>query len=155
MPGFPRFSHVLPVAALAAITSLVVPACTTTCTEVACEDRLAFVFDEPAPLDYVVTVTIGGETGTADCTAAAHGGEQDPFRVELSNGVGVVECGSESLVLIDAPTQASITITYANGTNTDATAKPAYEEFYPNGEDCEPVCQQAEVEIDMHVPSGA
>lgn len=154
MSGFLRFSSFLPLAALAAIASLA-PACTTTCTDLACEDRLAFVFDRTAPLDYTVTVTVGGATGTADCTAAAHPGEEGPFRVELSNGVGFVECSTESLILIAAPTQASITITYADGTNTNATAKPAYEEFYPNGEDCEPVCQQTEVEIDMHVPSGA
>jgi hypothetical protein len=155
MPSFPRLPQLAAVAAVVAVTGVVAPACTTTCTDLGCEDRLTFVFDEPAPLDYVVTVTVGGKTGTADCTQATHGGGEGPFLVELTEGVGRVECGTDSLTLLAAPTQASITITYADGTNTDATAKPAYEEFYPNGEDCEPVCNQAEVEIDMHVPSGA
>ena len=42
------------------------------CTLVGCIESLEMVFDETIARDYRVTVTIGGEVRTADCTAAAN-----------------------------------------------------------------------------------
>jgi hypothetical protein len=133
------------------------PGCaTTTCTAIGCEDSLTFTFDETVARDYVVTVVVNGQTGTADCTAAVDANTANALLLELQGELGgYVECGPTSLRLLSAPTKAAVTITFPDGTKTDASATPAYEESTPNGEDCEPVCRQAGFDIDIHPPSGA
>jgi hypothetical protein len=136
-----------------AVAALALPSCSQTCTAIGCVDGLDFVFDEEIPLDYTVTVEIGGRTGTRDCTAATvEAGATEtsgPLTGELDD---VVTCSTTFLRIAGSPPEATIAIVYADGTRTDASARPAYEESHPNGEDCEPTCYNAEIEIDAHKP---
>ena len=125
-----------------------------TCTLVGCSDGLTLEFDESVPRDYTVTVTVDGTTETADCTAATLGDDT----ADASTGLPALEtsigCGTNMLTFGFSPTQLSVVITFPDGAKTTVDAKPAYEETYPNGEDCEPACRQATYEIDIHPPGG-
>jgi hypothetical protein len=124
------------------------------CTLVGCDEGLALEFDETVPRDYTVTVTVDGKTDTADCTAAAI----PDATAEASAGLPALEtsviCGTDELIFAFSPTSLSIVITFPDGVTTTVDAKPAYEDFYPNGEDCEPTCRRATYEVDIHAPGG-
>lgn len=108
-----------------------------TCTLIGCGEGLTLEFDKTVPRDYTVTVTIDGTTGTADCTAAA----EPDTSLELSVGLTGLEmgitCGPQSLVFMSSPEKVSVVITFPDGVTTTVNADPAYEEYYPNGEDCD------------------
>jgi len=132
------------------------PGCTTACTAVGCGDHIRFVFDRSVPRDYTVTVTVAGQVGTADCTAAANPDTTATHLVQLSGGLTeYVECGADSFSYLGAPGRIAIVLEYADGSRTEAEAQPAYTEVYPNGEDCDPVCEQASADITVHAPSGS
>lgn len=154
---------VLRLAALAALAPLTVtllvlgtPGCASTgCTEVACTDALTLVFDEEVPRDYTVTVQVGLVEGIADCTAAADADTGATVTAQLEGQLGgTVVCGTETLVFQAAPEEVRFLLTYPDGTETEVTARPAYEEQYPNGEDCGIGCLTTSVDIDVHGPGG-
>lgn len=81
-----------------------------------------------------------------------------PFRVEAlvqgSNPV-VVDCptanscaGAESVFLEVFAAEMTILVTTPSGTVTQQV-RPQYQRMYPNGRSCGPVCEQAEVTIQL------
>lgn len=148
--------RVVSLAAVASLLAVAMPGCASTgCTEVACDDTLTLVFDEEVPRDYTVTVRVGLVEGVADCTAAVEADTGATVTAQLEGELGgTVECGTGSLVLRAAPEEVSFLIAYPDGTETEVEARPAYEEQYPNGEDCGIGCLTTSFEIDMHGPGG-
>lgn len=125
------------------------------CTLIGCVDSLELVFDETIPRDYVVTVTIGSRVLTADCTSAADPDTSRDVEVLLSDGSASVICGTGRLALGITPAELSVRLDHADGTVTIADVRPAYEESYPNGEECDEVpCRNASTSIDVQTPAG-
>lgn len=142
---------VLSIAALVAV-----PGCAESgCTAIGCEDQVTLVFDEEVPRDYTVLVRVGLVEGVADCTAATHGDDSSTVEAIVDGDLGgIVRCGTEQLVYVAAPDEVSFVMTYPNGTETEVNARPAYEEQFPNGEDCGVGCRTTVIDIDVHGPGG-
>ena len=142
--------------AAASVLALAMPGCASTgCTEVACSDALTLVFDDEVPRDYTVTIQVGLVEGVADCTAAADADTGATVTAQLEGELGgTVECGTRSLVFLAAPEEVRFLLAYPDGTETEVNARPAYEEQYPNGEDCGIGCLTTSIAIDMHGPGG-
>lgn len=126
-----------------------------TCTEAGCTDGLTFHFDERVPRDYTLTIEVAGKVGTADCTAAALADTSAELQVQLTGELDLgVWCSPDFVTIEDSPGSLAMTLTFPDGTTTNADAKPVYEEVFPNGEDCPPTCEQASFDIDVHPPKG-
>lgn len=149
--------HIAALLAAGSLLAVVAPGCASTgCTEVACSDALTLAFDEEVPRDYTVTVQVGLVEGIADCTTAVEADTGATVTAQLEGELGgTVVCGTDSLVLEAAPEEVRILLTYPDGTETEVEARPAYEEQYPNGEDCGIGCLTTSVDIDVHGPGGA
>jgi hypothetical protein len=146
-----------PLVAVASIAALAwAPGCASTgCTEVGCVDQVTLVFDDEVPRDYTVLVRVGLVEGTADCTAATHGDDTSEVTATVEGDLGgTVRCGTETLVYEAAPEEVSFLLTYPDGTETEVNARPAYEEQFPNGEDCGAACRTTSIDIDVHGPDG-
>ena len=48
-----------------------------------------------------------------------------------------------------APSAADVRLDFGDGTFATAEVVPTYEQVYPNGEDCDEGCAQAEMVIDV------
>lgn len=129
------------------------------CTQMGCAPSLEMVFDETIPRDYTVTVTVGSRVSTADCTVASQPDTSGEVAVALENAPenteGRVVCGTDRIVLPMAPASLKVRLDHAGGTATEVEAQPAYEVFYPNGEECDPTCQRGSIAIDVGGGSGA
>lgn len=123
------------------------------CTQMGCAPTLEMVFDEAIPRDYTVTVTVGSRVSTADCSAASEPDTSGEIAVPLENAPenteGRVVCGAGRIVLPMAPPALKVRLDHADGPATEVEAQPAYEVFYPNGEECDPTCQRGSIAIDV------
>lgn len=120
------------------------------CTELACESNLTFDFDgEYLPAgDYLVTVETSNGDASCELTVAAD--RSSDF--DCSGDVDV-EPSVEDVVIYDTPETASLDITRDGDAVTSAEAEPDYEDYYPNGPDCDDeACQVAFVTADLPDP---
>ncbi len=139
-------------AALAAfLAALVCGGCitTTTCTNIErCSNSVTVKLDPPVPFEagYGFAFTYEGMTvrcnvlddgsGTPVCSQFEH----NVLVVRGVDGVGRVQ-------LLAKPAQITIQILHEGAVLRETTLSPAYIEFRPNGEDCDPVCSIAELTL--------
>jgi hypothetical protein len=98
------------------------------------------------PPDFVLrVVTLNGESISVHCRQGAvvyDGG--------TTTGASFV-CGANQVAILNfSPEELTITVE-SQGVNASQEFHPDYNEFRPNGPDCEPVCRSAKVEF--RVPS--
>ena len=106
------------------------------CTLIGCRDQLIVeVVPRPARAFRVVATDSAGSTQEAQCGNAAacatSPGEADTARVALEMTTGAV----------------SIRVTDAARRSITVKVVPRYEELYPNGRRCGPVCRAARVQV--------
>lgn len=131
----------------------VIPEDTAVCTEIGCVDGVALDFSLHEPGDYEITAVAGGET--VACTASL------PFTgSESCTGPGFVNISGTELPAdeqslegmwletIDA-LDVHLTIVRSGTTVYDQVLPVTYETFAPNGPDCDPVCENASIDIDL------
>jgi hypothetical protein len=99
------------------------------CTLIGCESGLIVRFTGNVPA--ALTVTASPETGpsqTRDCST-----------VQACSAVFFVDLITDDV---------SITVESAAGSTTQSFT-PTYRRFQPNGEDCDPICRIAEIEMNI------
>ena len=114
------------------------------CTEIGCYDFYEITVvdqDGSAPGDLVVSAVVDGQTLDADCPA------------DTSPTHGDFDCGGGVIVLPHTDSSIELSVETIDGTLTfSGTLDPVYDEVFPNGEDCEPVCQQGRTTITLVEP---
>jgi hypothetical protein len=96
------------------------------CTSIGCEDGLSVQIEAPPAEAFTLQALVGGAvTATFECPG---GGCAFAFLREV---------GAEEVTL---------RLTWAGGAR-EATVRPEYVAFQPNGPDCPPVCRQAVVQF--------
>lgn len=97
------------------------------CSEISCQDGFAVRFSSPIPVGTRITLT------------SPQAGDQE------------FECTTEACEAVFFPnyTPAQVTVTVHQENPTTVGFAPEYRPFRPNGGDCPPTCQIAEVEIDL------
>ena len=106
---------------------LLSPACAMVCTGAGCVSGLELLFDRELATDAVVRVELeGGAPWIIDCS-------EQP-------------CGSRIFLTGLFVDRVRISIT-EGGVEVVRTVEPGYEEWQPNGPDCDPTCHVAEVSI--------
>ncbi len=112
------------------------------CTEIGCEDGYSIEVVGPGGSEvgaFTAEVTIGGaDLVVADCAAATHS-TFDGF-----------SCGMGTIRLFYTEEVVDLFVADAAGDlGWQGTIDATYEDVYPNGEDCPPVCQQGGESIEL------
>ena len=111
------------------------------CTEIGCED--GFTIDVVGPGgsevgEFLAQVTIGGSTVEADCAA------------ETLSSFDGFRCGLGMILLDYTEEQVGLVVETADGElGWEGTIEPGYQEVYPNGPDCPPVCLQGGQTVEL------
>ncbi len=127
------------------VTALGISGCTEECTAVGCTDSITVTFDHAIERNYTVAITFNGQKGTADCTSATNPGPE--VTVPVSGLDRTITCTQTGVLLQGAPEDVVFDFTFQDGTVATVGLKPEYETVEPNGPDCDPTCDQAEVEV--------
>lgn len=149
---------------------LIIPACWTgdnifddqgmDCTDMGCEDQLKLSFQrrDGKPFvagDYTISIAFGAQKPlTCQCTlspdmALGHcTGDTQEIETDLVSG------GREiSATIYWAPTTITASLGF-NGTPIgDQVVSPDYQIVTPNGPDCEPLCFQASIDVEVSNPN--
>jgi hypothetical protein len=133
---------------LVAAVALSASGCTEECTAVGCTDSITVSFSTAVPRDYKVDIELDGKPGSADCSEATHPGGGD-VEVEVTGLGRTIRCTQTGALLQGAPENVRLVFTFPDAKVADVTLKPKYQTVEPNGPECEPTCDQAEVTVDL------
>ena len=124
------------IAVLPLITSFTSSGCAVGCTTIGCDGGLIVRFVGNLPIS---------------ATAVSLDPDQKPLSPR--SPPGSVEChnGQPCAALFFPEFKASTVVVTAQsqGGSTSQTFTPTYRRFQPNGEDCEPICRIAEIEMTL------
>ncbi|APR82689.1 Hypothetical protein A7982_08038 [Minicystis rosea] len=128
------------------------------CTEANCMNGLG-IFLSPEPLEagiYAVTVAAGSQSATCEVTFPHPPCDTKASRCSGTLPLMALESSCElpkdkqifpKMGVAAAPKEVRVTVTRGKTKLADKKVKPAYQEFRPNGPNCNPVCQFGKVEI--------
>lgn len=113
----------------------------TMCTAMGCQDSVVVNFTGNIPDAFTVQLTLltGGQSQTAVCSDGV-----------WQRGASNLEAPCDRLMVLPAGSLRSemeVEAAWGEGETAVATLTPTLEDFYPNGPDCEPVCQLAIFEL--------
>ena len=125
-----------------------------TCNVDDCGRGLTLSFDKTVPRDYTLTVTIDGKSATADCSASVDADTTAEVTVTLDDLELDMTCGPEGLTFATSPDKVTVVLAFPDGVTTTVNADPAYEDYPPEGGDCdEPICRRATYDMVINPPT--
>ncbi|NUO48850.1 MAG: hypothetical protein HOV80_08340 [Polyangiaceae bacterium] len=110
-----------------------------------CEDALTVEASSALGAKYTVEVVIQGTTSTISCDIPA---DADGKAGVVSGSTLRADCFPSNVVIYGAPAEVTVRFRDEDGTLLGEEAlAPEYEVSQPNGEGCEPICSQAQDEV--------
>lgn len=123
------------------------------CTKMGCSDQLGIQFSPtaPKPGTYSVTVTVDRKSTTCEITFPHPVGAETASKCKGALELSTVEDKATMPVLRLAGTPEAVQVAVKLGRTklVDETFTPAVTDFRPNGEQCEPVCKNGSVRVDL------
>jgi hypothetical protein len=140
-----------------ALAALALLSCDHACTQIGCGAAFSVEFQRAAWTagDYVITVTADGQTTECtatlplDCAAPPPCGDAAGL-ILIQDGCALAasehKLGGVEFLDGQAPTSVNVRVEQDGALLGEAVYAPAYTESRPNGDDCEPTCNQADGE---------